>query len=108
MKRTCVAGLLLLCFWLQARAGSRGAAFVYHSNANGEGVFTPMYPPKIGVQLKSGPAELNKGEVLICKQGQEQTKVVADGAEATVVSFTLTCQERVFIIKGLYFEEGTN
>jgi len=108
MKRICAAAFLLLCFWLQARAGSHGAAFVYHSNKDGEGIFTPMYPPQIGVELKSGPAQLNKGEVLICKQGQEKTKVIADGAEATVVSFTLTCQERVFVLKSIYFEEGTN
>jgi len=99
-------GLLQLYLIASARAGMHGAVFVYESNAAGEGILTPMMAPEIGVQLKQGPREINHGEVLVCKQGREVSRVKAiDGQDAEVVEFRLDCDKRIFILKSIHFSE---
>jgi hypothetical protein len=97
--------LLLCCGWWQARAGLHGAAFVYEQNKSGEAIFHPVLAPSIGVQLEKGPREINKGEVLVCKSGTEEHKAFVEGQETTITTFTLTCGQRVFALKSVYFEE---
>jgi len=98
--------LLLSCFTFSVVAGSHGAAFVFKYSDAGEAVLTPMLAPRFGTILKSGPREINRGEILVCKQGTQTTKVkTEDGQESAVTEFTLTCDQRVFILTSVRFEE---
>lgn len=106
MKRAaCAGGLLLLCGWLQVRAGTHGAAFSYRGIENGEAILIPMTPPRVGVQLAKGVREINKAETLVCTQDTVKHKSIVDGLESEVTELRLKCGDREFIVKGLYFEE---
>ncbi len=105
LRTTCVGICLLFLGSWQVRAGLHGAAFVYKQINGDVGLFQPMVTPKIAVQLMKGPQQINRGEVLVCKQGTETRKVDDHGQEVTVTELSLTCGERVFIVKGILFEE---
>lgn len=108
MRRVVFAGILLLFLgWYSVRAGSHGAAFSYKGISNGSAWLEPMVVPQFAVQLKSGPREINKAEVLTsCIQDAHSEEVTdAAGMKAKVSQFTLTCGDRVFVIVGLHFQE---
>lgn len=106
MKRFLCGGVLLsLCAWHSARAGLHGVPFVYKQADGDMAYLQPMYAPQIGVQLEKGPRQINKGEYLVCKPGVEKFKVVFEGKTTDVSSMTLACDDRVFIVRGIRFEE---
>ncbi len=106
MKRfLCAGGLLLLSGWCVARPGLRGVAFVYKHGDGDMAYIQPMLVPQIGVQLKRGPREISKGAYLVCKPGTEHFKVISEGQETEVTNMTLTCDDRVFVVKGIVFEQ---
>ena len=105
MRILCVIVCLLCWGTSLVRAGSSGAAFVYKSDEHGQFILTPMIAPHFSAELKSGPREINKNEALVCKQGTEITKALVGGQEAQISEFILTCGGRVFVLKGVRFEE---
>lgn len=106
MKRlVCGAVLLLFTGWLQVRAGLRGAAFIYQGTTGDVAILQPVLPAKVAVQLEKGPRQINKAEVLTCEPGNQSHKGHDDQGEFTITEMTLTCGDRVFVVKGIQFTE---
>ncbi len=108
-KRAICGGVLLslLALW-QVRAGSPGAAFTYDRVDKGLLIFRPMHVPTIGMEWRSGPKTLTHGDVVICRQSNERHAALSkeDGGEIGIYEFVMTCGDRVFVVKGVGFEEN--
>lgn len=103
-----LAALLSLCAWYSVRAGSSGAALKFERVDKGLMLFRPMYAPVIGMELRSGPKRMERGDVVICHQSNEHTTAISkeDGGEVGIYEFIMTCGDQVYVVKGVRFEEN--
>ena len=63
----------------------------------------PMIAPDIGVQLDSGPRELERGTVLHCTTFIREHPAIVEEQKATISELLLDCGDHKFIVKGLDF-----
>lgn len=104
MKRQLVLALCLLA--PQAGAAHSKVPFVLrHLKESNLVVLAPMLPVEFVASEEEGVRELTgSSEVLQCKVGRREQKVVVDGAEGNLVLTVLDCGDRRFIIRGVSFE----
>ncbi|HYL62241.1 MAG TPA: hypothetical protein VE077_06430 [Candidatus Methylomirabilis sp.] len=106
MNRVLLGGLALVSFGaVTARSKPDPLLFVFHrvDRAQGLAYLRPMIAPDIGVQLESGPLQLERGTVLRCEQSTQTHPAIVEGQTATVTELVLDCGDQKFVVKGLDF-----
>lgn len=66
-------------------------------------ILRPMIAPDIGVQLDSGPRQLEPGTVLTCEMVPREHDAIVEGQVSKVSEMVLNCGEHKFVIKTLDF-----
>jgi hypothetical protein len=66
-------------------------------------VLRPMIAPDIGVQLDSGPRNLEQGKVLNCASFVREHGAIVEGQLARVTDLLLDCGDQKFVVKTLDF-----
>ena len=106
MQKVFLCGIALLFFatW-SARSKPDPLLFVFHrvDRAQGLAYLRPMIAPDIGVQIASGPLQLQRGAVLRCEQSTQTHAAIVEGQTATVTELVLDCGAQKFVVKGLDF-----
>ena len=77
--------------------------FVRVDRAKDIAVLRPMIAPDIGVQLDSGPRNLEQGKVLNCASFVREHGAIVDGQLAQVTDLLLDCGDQNFVVKTLDF-----
>src|SRR5579863_4590386 len=106
MKRILIGGItLLLCGAIAAREKADPLVFVFVrvDRAKDIAVLRPMIAPDIGVQLDSGPRNLEQGKVLNCASFVREHGAIVDGQLAQVTDLLLDCGDQKFVVKTLDF-----
>ena len=106
MRRAFVAGMALLSAGvLVAREKADPLVFIFVrvDRAKDVAVLRPMIAPDIGVQLDSGPRNLEQGKVLNCASFVREHGAIVDGQLAQVTDLLLDCGDQKFVVKTLDF-----
>jgi hypothetical protein len=106
MRRTLLAGMaLMFCGAIAAREKPDPLVFVFVrvDREKDVAVLRPMIAPDIGVQLDSGPRNLEGGTVLRCASLVREHGAIVDGQLAQVTDLVLDCGDQKFVVKTLDF-----
>jgi hypothetical protein len=106
MRRPVISGtLLLLCGAMVARGKSDSLMFVFLrvDHEQDVAILRPMIAPDIGVQLDSGPRQLEPHTVLTCAMLAREHDAIVEGQVAKVSEIVLDCGEHKFVVKTLDF-----
>jgi hypothetical protein len=106
MRRAFLAGMgLLVCGVIAAREKRDPLVFVFLrvDREKGVALLRPMIAPDIGVQLDSGPRNLEQGTVLNCASLVRTHGAIVEGQLAQVTDLLLDCGEQKFVVKTLDF-----
>jgi hypothetical protein len=106
MRRALLAAsALLFSGAIAAREKAEPLVFVFLrvDRTKDVAVFRPMIAPEIGVQLDSGPRNLEQGKVLNCASFVREHGAIVDGQLAKVTDLILDCGEQKFVVKTLDF-----
>ncbi|PYT63511.1 MAG: hypothetical protein DMG35_03825 [Acidobacteria bacterium] len=106
MRRIILCGLaLLLCGVISARSKTDPLVFVFLrvDRAQDVAILRPMIAPDIGVQLDSGPRELEPGSVLQCAASMREHAAIVEGQVGKVSDLVLDCGDHKFVVKTLDF-----
>jgi hypothetical protein len=66
-------------------------------------ILHPLVAPDIGVQLDSGPRNLDRGSVLTCEAQLREHPGIVEGQPAKVSDLLLDCGDHKFVVKNLDF-----
>ncbi len=101
----CVGSFLALAV-LSAERLRESYSFIGVVQLNGQsvGVLRPMRPVSLGVMQEAG-ALLTHGEILINCDASARRRMVGD---VELREMILTCQERVFAVKGVLYDARRN
>ncbi len=77
--------------------------FLRVDRAQDVAILRPMIAPDIGVQLDSGPRELEPGTVLQCAASVREHPAIVEGQVAKVSDLVLDCGDHKFVVKTLEF-----
>jgi hypothetical protein len=106
MRRAFLAGLaLLLAGVIAAREKAEPLVFVFLrvDREKDVAILRPMIAPDIGVQLDSGPRDLERGKVLNCASFARIHSALVEGQLGQVTDLMLDCGEQKFVVKTLDF-----
>jgi hypothetical protein len=106
MRRVFLGGLaLLFCGVIAAREKAEPLVFVFIrvDREKDIAVLRPMIAPDIGVQLDSGPRNLERGTLLRCTSFVREHSAIVEGQLAQVTDLLLDCGGRKFVVKTLGF-----
>jgi hypothetical protein len=106
MRRALLAGSALLfsgAIAAREKADPLVFVFVRVDRAKDVAVLRPMIAPDIGVQLDSGPRNLEQGKVLNCASFVREHGAIVDGQLAQVTDLLLDCGDQKFVVKTLDF-----
>ncbi len=106
MRRVLTAGFaLLLCGAIEAHSKAELLVFVFLGvdREQDVAILRPMIAPDIGVQLDSGPKDLDKGSVLRCKTSERTHDAVVEGRSSKLTELVLDCGSHQFVVKTLDF-----
>lgn len=112
VRRAFIGGtLLLLCgaiaaHTLPAAAGKTESllfVFLRVDHEQDVAILRPMIAPDIGVQLDSGPRQLEPGTVLTCEMVPREHDAIVEGHVSKVSEMVLSCGEHKFVVKALDF-----
>lgn len=108
MKKVVIGGILfLICGVITARSKPDPLTFVFLRVDRDQSVayLRPMIAPDIGVQLDSGPRELQRGTVLHCTTSIREHPAIVEEQVAKVSELLLDCGDHKFVVKGLDFSQ---
>ncbi len=106
MRRIFIGGIaLLLCGGISARSKSDPLVFRFLrvDREHDLAILRPMIAPDIGVQLDSGPRELQPGTVLQCSTSMREHDAIVETKIAKVSDLMLDCGDHKFVVKALEF-----
>jgi hypothetical protein len=106
MQRAFLAGMgLLLCGVIAAREKVDPLVFVFVrvDREKDVAILRPMIAPDIGVQIDSGPRNLERGTVLRCASSVRAHRAIVEGQLAQVTDLLLDCGDQKFVVKTLDF-----
>jgi hypothetical protein len=106
MRRALLAAsALLFCGAIAAREKADALVFVFVrvDREKDVAVLRPMIAPDIGVQLDSGPKNIEPGTVLSCASSMREHGAIVDGRLAQVTDLLLDCGDQKFVVKTLDF-----
>jgi len=106
MRRALLAAsALLFCGAIAAREKVEPLVFVFVrvDREKDVAILRPMIAPDIGVQLDSGPRNLEQGKVLTCGSFVREHSAIVEGQLAQVTDLLLDCGEQKFVVKTLDF-----
>jgi len=112
MRRILIGGIaLLFCGAITARSLPAPAGkndplvfvFLRVDHAQDVAFLRPMIAPDIGVQLDTGPRNLNPGTVLRCTASVRGHDAIVEGQAAQVSDIILDCGDRKFVVKTIDF-----
>jgi hypothetical protein len=94
----------LLCGVAAPKKESLMFTFVRVDHEHQLAMLRPMISPDIGVQLDSGPRQLEAGTVLTCAMVERAHSAIVEGQSGKVSEIVLECGEHKFVVKSLDFE----
>ena len=106
MRRAFIGGLLLLLLAaIAARSKTESLLFVFLrvDHQQDVAILRPMIAPDIGVQLDSGPRQLDSGSVLTCEMVAREHPAIVEGRIGKVSEIVLDCGGHKFVVKTLDF-----
>jgi len=106
MRRILIGGLALLLGGVisaQPKAPPLVFVFLRVDGERGLAILRPMIAPDIGVQLDSGPRQLDPGTALRCEATAREHDAIVEGQLAKVSDLILDCVDRRFVVKTVEF-----
>jgi hypothetical protein len=106
MRRLFLGGIVLLsCGTIVARSKTDSLMFVFLGvdHEQDVAILRPMIAPDIGVQLDSGPRNLERGTVLRCEATVRAHDALVESQISKVTEIVLDCGDHKFIVKTLDF-----
>ncbi len=106
MRKAFIAAIVfLLCGGISARRKHEPLMFVFLrvDHEQDVAILRPMISPDIGVQLDSGPRELQPGTVLQCATSLREHDAIVETKIAKVTDLILECGNHKFVVKSIDF-----